>query len=174
LGTIANAVAKFIQRIRGKVRSQIALVALIGTAFLSFGHAKAQESLKGAVMVFAKGACNHFVVSGQRYPCTAVIYSHFKNGRTTWQVPMPEGALMLSGGHDSQLDPTKYVLQIDRLRAGRSDGSSQPYPARGQCVARLSEDGRYLYSLSCRATNGIEDVELDFQGDGSPVDRKTL
>jgi hypothetical protein len=163
LGTIANAVAKFIQRIRGKVRSQIALVALIGTASRSFGHAKAQESLKGAV-----------VVSGQRYPCTAVIYSHFKNGRTAWQVPMPEGALMLSGGHDSQLDPTKYVLQIDRLRAGRSDRSSQPYPARGQCVARLSEDGTYLYSLSCRATNGIEDVELDFQGDGSPVDRKTL
>ena len=174
MGTIANAVAKFIQRIRGKVRSQIALVALIGTASLSFGHAKAQESLKGAVMVIAKGACTHFVVSGQRYPCTAVIYSHFKNGRTAWQVPMPEGALMLSGGHDSQLDPTKYVLQIDRLRAGRSDGSSQPYPARGQCVARLSEDGTYLYSLSCRATNGIEDVELDFQGDGSPVDRKTL
>lgn len=151
------------------------LVAVVlGSTLLACGQVTAQKSLKGAVMVVAKGACTHFVISGQRYPCTMVIYSHFKNGRTAWQVPMPDGALMLSGGHDSQLDPTKYVLQIDRLRAGRSNGSSQAYPARGQCVARLSEDGTYLYSLSCRATNGIEDVELDFQGDGSPVDRKTL
>jgi len=153
---------------------KIAPVALIGSALLSGERAIAQESLKGAVMVFAKGACTHFVVSGQNYPCTSVIYSHVKNGRTAWQVPMPDGALMLSGGQDSQLDPTKYVLQIDRLRAGRSDGSSQPYPAKGQCIARLSADGVYLYSLSCRATNGIEGVELDFQGDGSPVDRKVL
>jgi hypothetical protein len=38
----------------------------------------------------------------------------------------------------------------------------------------LSPDGSYLHSLSCSATNGIEDVELEFQGDGSPVDRKRL
>jgi len=153
---------------------KILIAVVLGSTLLTCGQATAQKSLKGAVMVFAKGACTHFVISGQRYSCTAVVYSHFRNGRTAWQVPMPHGALMLSGGHDSELDPTKYVLQIDRLRAGRSNGSSQPYPARGQCVAKLSEDGAYLYSLSCRATNGIEDVELDFQGDGSPVDRKIL
>jgi hypothetical protein len=125
-------------------------------------------------MVFAKGTCTHFTVSGQSYSCKAVIYSHFKNGRTAWQVPMPEGALMLAGERDSQLDPTKYVLQIDKLRAGRGDGSSQPYPANGKCIARLSADGKYLHSLSCSATNGVEDVQLEFEGDGSPVDRKIL
>ena len=159
---------------RHAMNMKILLGATIGSGVLAWGHASAQESLKGAVLVFAKGACTHFVVSGQSYPCTTVIYTHFKNGRTAWQVPMPHGALMLAGGQDSQLDPTKYVLQIDRLRAGRSDGSSQPYPAQGKCIAKLSPDGRYLHSLSCSATNGIEGVELEFQGDGSPVDRKIL
>lgn len=156
------------------MKMKILLVATIAPSLLGCGDAVAQESLKGAVMVFAKGACTHFVISGRNYPCTAVVYSHFKNGRTAWQVPMPDGALMLSGAQDSQLDPSKYVLQIDRLRAGRSDGSSQPYPAKGKCIARLSGDGVYLYSLSCRATNGLENVELDFQGDASPGDRKVL
>jgi len=150
------------------------LAATIVLGILGCTHALAQESLKGAVMVFAKGTCTHFVVSGQSYPCTSVIYTHFRNGRTAWQVPMGDSALMLAGGRDSQLDPSKYVLQIDRLRAGRSDGSSQPYPAQGKCVAMLSPDGSYLHSLSCTATNGIEGVELEFQGDGSPVDRKRL
>jgi hypothetical protein len=153
---------------------KIIVAATIITGILGCGHAVAQESLKGAVMVFAKGTCTHFVVSGQSYPCTSVVYTHFRNGRTAWQVPMPNSALMLAGGRDSQLDPTKYVLQIDRLRAGRSDGSSEPYPAHGKCVAMLSPDGSYLHSLSCSATNGIEGVELEFQGDGSPVDRKRL
>jgi hypothetical protein len=150
------------------------LAATVVSSTLGWGHAVAQESLKGAVMVFAKGTCTRFVVSGQSYPCTSVIYTHFRNGRTAWQVPMADGALMLAGGRDSQLDPSKYVLQIDRLRVGRSDGSSQPYPASGKCVAMLSPDGSYLHSLSCSATNGIEGVELEFQGDGSPVDRKRL
>jgi hypothetical protein len=153
---------------------KIIVAATIITGILGCGHAVAQESLKGAVMVFAKGTCTHFVVSGQSYQCTSVVYTHFRNGRTAWQVPMPNSALMLAGGRDSQLDPTKYVLQIDRLRAGRSDGSSEPYPAHGKCVAMLSPDGNYLHSLSCSATNGIEGVELEFQGDGSPVDRKRL
>ena len=87
---------------------------------------------------------------------------------------MPNGALMLAGGQDSQLDPKRYVLQIDRLRTGRADGTSQPYPAKGRCTARVSADGKYLYSLLCLATNGVEDVELDFRGGGAPVDRKSF
>jgi hypothetical protein len=63
------------------MRMKKLLAVVIGTTLLTCGQASAQESLKGAVMVFAKGACTRFVVSGQRYPCTAVIYSHFKNGR---------------------------------------------------------------------------------------------
>jgi hypothetical protein len=150
------------------------LVPAIATFLLSSGLAEAQDSLKGAVMVVAKGTCTRLVISGENYSCKLVMYSHFQNGRTAWQVPMPNSALMLAGGRDSQLDPTKYVLEIDRLRAGHSDGSSQPYPAKGRCVSRISADGRFLYSLSCSATNGIEDIELEFEGDGSPVSRKIL
>lgn len=151
---------------------RLLLVIAIGTT--ASWVAEAQDSLKGVVMVFAKGTCTHFVVSGESYSCAMVVYSHFRNGRTAWQVAMPHGALMLAGEQDSQLDSTRYVLQVDLLRAGRSDGSSQPYPARGTCSAKLSADGKYLYSLSCSATNGVEKVELEFQGDGSPVDRKSL
>lgn len=125
-------------------------------------------------MVFAKGTCTRFVISGKSYQCQSVIYSHFANGRTAWNVAMPEGALMLAGGRDSQLDPSRYILQIDKIRAGRGDGSSDPYPAKGRCTANLSADGAYLHSLSCKASNGLEDVELEFKGDGSPVDRKKL
>lgn len=151
----------------------VAVASAVGTTLLASGLAEA-DSLKGAVMVFAKGTCTRFVLSGESYSCNMVMYSHFRNGRTAWQVPMPDGALMLAGAQDSQLDPTRYVLQIDRLRAGRSDGSSQPYRANGKCTAKLSADGKYLYSLSCSATNGVEKVELEFQGDGSPVDRKSF
>lgn len=154
------------------MRMEVLLVTTTGMFALAGWQAAAQESLKGTVMVFVKGTCTHFVISGDQYSCNALVYSHFRNGRTAWQVPMSNGALMLAGGQDSQLDPTKYVLQIDRLRAGRSDGSSQPYPAKGRCTARLSPDGSYLYSLSCRAMNGIESVDLQFEGDGSPVERK--
>jgi len=144
------------------------LIALFSTAVC------AQESLAGAIMVFAKGKCTTLSVSGEKYTCKAVVYSHFKNGRTAWQVAIPDGAIMLAGGRDSQLDPTRYVPQIDTLRAGRGDGSSQPYKAQGTCTAKLSADGVYLHSLSCSATNGIEDVQIEFFGDGTPVDRKTL
>jgi hypothetical protein len=134
----------------------------------------AAQTTKGTVLVFAKGSCTRFVVSGKSYPCQGVIYTQFPNGRIAWNVPMPEGALMLAGGRDSQIDPKRYVLQIDKIRAGRADGSSDGYPAKGRCTANLSSDGVYLHSLSCRASNGLEDVYLEFKGDGSPVDRKSL
>ena len=84
------------------------IVSKIGAAtFASFimlvsYHAEAQDKMRGAVMVFAKGSCTSFIVSGRTYSCNAVVYSHLKNGRTAWQVPMPDGALMLSGARDSQ------------------------------------------------------------------------
>lgn len=151
--------------------SRVALVACVLLATLPPAVA---QSMKDTVTVFAKGSCTRFVVSGKSYPCQAVIYTQFTNGRIAWTVPMPNGALTLSGGRDSQLDPKRYVLQIDKIRAGRSDGSSDPYPAKGRCTANLSLDGVYLHSLSCRASNGLEDVVLEFKGDGSPVERKTL
>lgn len=142
-------------------------------SYLATHHAKAQDNMRGAVMVFAKGNCTSLVVSGRSYSCNAVVYAHLKNGRTSWQVPMPDGALMLSGARDSQPEPSRYILQIDTLRL--SQGSSGR--ATGTCTANLSADGVYLHSLSCSATSaqkGVETIQLEFKGDGSPVDRKTL
>ena len=48
------------------IKSVLATTILSG--ILGCGHPVAQESLKGAVMVFAKGTCTHFVVSGAELP----------------------------------------------------------------------------------------------------------
>ncbi|WP_116399499.1 hypothetical protein [Methylovirgula sp. 4M-Z18] len=154
--------------------AKIVALAVAGLVMLTGGLAEAQDSLSGAVIVIAKGSCTRFTVSGQSYSCSAIIYSHFRNGRTGWQIPIPNGALMLSGGRDSQPDPTKYILQIDMLRFGRGDGSGQNYRVEGTCTASLSADGEYFYTLSCSAKGGAEDIQLEFKGDGSPVDRKVL
>lgn len=79
---------------------------------------------------------------------------------------------MLSGGRDSQLDPTRYVLAIDTIRAGRGDGSSDSYRASGECVTRPSPDGEFLYSLTCKAGNGVESITLEFKGNGKKVAKK--
>lgn len=133
--------------------------------------AHAQEDPKQTVMVIAKGACIRFTIAGRKYRCDGVIYTHFSSGRTAWNIALPDGALMLSGATDSQLDPTRYILKIDRLRAARGDGSSKAYPATGRCTARVSVDGSIMHSLSCRATNGIEPVVVDFKGNGEPISR---
>ncbi len=136
--------------------------------------ATAQEDPKPTVMVIAKGSCIRFKIGQRRYDCDGVIYMHFANGRIAWNLGLPEGALMLSGASDSQLDPTSYILMIDRMRAGRGDGSSTAYPATGRCTARVSVDGSLLHSLSCRASNGIERVEVEFKGNGEPISRTLI
>lgn len=125
-------------------------------------------------LVGMKGTCTKFVVGGQNYSCKGIVYMALPNGRITFSVAMPHGALTLSGGKDSQLDPTRYVLEIDTIRAGRGNGKSDGYSAKGRCAMRLSADGNYVHSLSCAASNGIEDVSVEFRGDGSKVDRKTF
>lgn len=139
-----------------------------------FGAAFAAAQQGQTNMVAMKGTCAKFVVGGQNYSCKGVIYMALPNGRITFSIGMPNGAVTLSGGKDSQLDPTRYVLEIDTIRAGRGDGSSDGYKAKGRCTMRLSADGNYAHSLSCSATNGIEAVAVEFRGDGSKVDRKSF
>jgi len=149
-------------------RLQIAL----GLGVLGVTPAAAQQGQTN--MVGMKGACTKFVVGGQNYGCKGVVYMALPNGRITFSIGMPNGALTLSGSKDSQLDPTRYVLEIDTIRAGRGDGRSDGYKAKGRCTMRLSADGSYAHSLSCSATNGIEAVAVEFKGDGSKVDRKSF
>ena len=148
--------------------SKIAAAAIAGFVMLMGGPAEAQD--RGTTTVFARGSCASLTVLGQSSSCEAVIYAHFKNGRTAWQVPTPEGVLMLSGARDSQPDPTKYILQIDTVRLG----SSKYQRAKGTCTANISEDGKYFHALSCSVTSGVKKIELEFKGDGSPVERKDL
>ena len=126
-------------------------------------------------MVFAKGGCSHFTVSGQSYPCFTVVNSHFPNGRTAWSIILPHGSLMLAGGRESRPDPTTYVLRIDHLQIGEGEViDNRFHPVKGACTGKFSADGAYLRSLSCSAKGAAYDVQLEFEGDGSQVTRLAL
>jgi hypothetical protein len=122
-------------------------------------------------MVVVSGSCPRFTVSGISYPCKAAVYSHHRNGRTALQFDTPSGAIMLSGGSDSQVDPRRYILNVDTVRVAHS-GQSRPYRARGRCVVTVTDaSGDYVRSISCAATNGTERIDVDFRGDGRKVEK---
>ena len=124
--------------------------------------------------MIAKGTCAQFTFAGKDYPCKLVVYNHLNNGRTLWQLLLPHGALMLAGGTDSQPDPTKYILQIDQLNVSTAGNGAKPAAAKGVCTSSLSADGKYLNALSCSVTSAKGDAKIEFKGDGTPVDIKTL
>ncbi len=128
------------------------------------------QSLEGVEdLVMIGGSCPRFTVSGISYPCKGAIYSHHSNGRTAIQFDTPHGAIMFSGGNDSQMDPRRYILNVDRVRAGHS-GQSQPYAARGRCVVLMTDpSGNYVRSIACEASNGTEQIKVDFRGDGTRI-----
>lgn len=144
-----------------------ALQTTAATLLLAATPALAQE--RGATIASIKGECTKFVVGGQNHDCSGVLYMTLPNGRVTFTVALPEGALTFSGGKDSQLSPTRYVLEIDTIRAGRKNGRSDAYKARGRCTMNLSSDGDIVHDLACSAHNGTEDVVLEFRGDGSRI-----
>ncbi len=77
---------------------------------------------------------------------------------------------MLSGGSDSQLDPRRYILNVDRIRVGYGSGQSQAYPAKGRCVVLMADpSGNHVRSITCDASNGTERVEVEFRGNGQKV-----
>lgn len=148
--------------------------ALFAAAATLLAALPATAQQRGTKLATLKGACTKFVVSGQDYGCKAVLYMGLPNGRVTFTVAMPNGALTLSGGKDSQLDPTRYVLEIDTIRAGRSTGRSDGYKAKGRCTMHMAADGSQVDGLSCSASNGLEEVTLEFKGDGSKLEVETL
>lgn len=142
----------------------------LALALLALGATSVAAQQRGTVMASLKGECTKFVVSGKEYGCKGVLYMGLPNGRVTFTVAMPDGAMTFSGGKDSQLDPARYVLEVDTIRAGRKDGRSDGYDAKGRCTMNMSADGSVLHDLACTASNGLQDVVLEFRGDGSRLD----
>jgi len=119
------------------------------------------------VNVFIPGRCDQFNVSGIKYPCKAAIYSHFKNGRIAFTFDTPHGAVTLSGASDSQIDPRRYILNIDTIRVGRGNASTQSYRSKGQCVLLAKDqEAKFVRSITCKASNGTETVNIKFTGTG--------
>ncbi|KFC74833.1 hypothetical protein FG93_01012 [Bosea sp. LC85] len=152
---------------RGKV-----VITILGL-IVSTVQSSAQQSANNLKsMVFFKGRCSTFTIGPQRYTCDKMFYTQFSNGRIAFNIALPGGAIMLSGGKDSQIDPARYVLEIDTIRTGNDKGESQSYKAKGQCRVHMSGDGEFVKTVSCRANNGMEAVNIEFKGDGSRVDKK--
>jgi hypothetical protein len=153
------------------IRSTGVLTGLLGVG-VAISSAIAYGGMPAGVesMVVMKGRCTTFSIGNAKYQCSSAVYSHFANGRTAFNIPTKTGVLMLSGGKDSQLDATRYKLIVDRVRF--SDGKIQnQYDAKGDCQMRLSADGAYMHELACHASNGVEQINIVFVGDGSPVEQ---
>lgn len=101
-------------------------------------------------------------------PCKALIYAHFKNGRTTFTLALaPGGDIMytFSGGEDSQPTLSHYHLVVDHVL--RTAGATPvQHDLHGACDLTLSVDGHVLQHLTCDAGP----LHAEFEGDGAPAD----
>jgi hypothetical protein len=119
-------------------------------------------------MVMISGRSSKFQVGLRKEFCDVVVYSTHTNGRIGFNFPTKNGAIMLAGGKDSQLDSEHYVLIVDRIRF--NDGHvDTAYDATGRCDMEGSKDGRFVRKLTCTATNGVEKIDVDFVGGKKPV-----
>lgn len=84
-------------------------------------------------MVLQKGDCPTYMIAGESNVCQAMLYMMFyQTGRSAFNFPTENGALMLSGGRDSQLTPERYVLEIDTIRITENE-MTRNYDATGRC-----------------------------------------
>lgn len=120
--------------------------------------------------VLAKGKCLEFTMGAEKYGCDTVIYAHFANGRTSFSIPIPSGAISLSGAHDEQKKATDYLLQIDTLRIGHGSGQSDAINASGTCHMNITPKGDYVRYLKCNVDAGGKKVIVDFKGGETPVE----
>jgi hypothetical protein len=120
-------------------------------------------------MVSAQGQCKMLQIGSSLHACSKLLYIHFPNGRTGFNLVTPQGAVMLSGSRDRQPTPTSYYLEVDNLRVGDSSGQSRSHQIAGRCEVRLSADGAYLHSLQCEAVSGTAPIVVHFVGAGRKV-----
>lgn len=148
-------------------------VALVfGAAILAATSAQAQQDLNNVATIGAiDGECVDYRIGTEGYGCGGLMYVNYKRGRTGYMIPTTNGgSILLSGGSDSQLNPEKYILNIDRISISHARNvPAQSYKATGRCVSVITADGKYVRTLDCDATNGTEAVVLRFKGANQPV-----
>jgi len=74
---------------------------------------------------------------------------------------MPIG---FSSEKDTQSRLTSYILAIDRLNTPKAR-----FAAQGYCATDVSA-GRQVHSVKCSAATEFGRVEMDFRGNGTPVE----
>lgn len=150
--------------------SDVGLVAFL----LAAAPANAQNLESLQTLVSGSGSCPVFSVGSQRYDCAGFIYTKFRNGRVSLTFPMADGAISFSGGRDSQPSLDNYVLFVDAIRISSGGGQVQSLQAGGRCRMNASEDGLVVHSVNCAAETDSRQMQVEFQGDGKPVTRRSF
>ena len=139
------------------------------TATLTFGHCHAQGPGSDAV-VGTKGECEEITLASLASECfrpNSVMYMHFRNGRTLFNVPLSDSRVIaFVGEKDSQPRLEEYHLYLSRIRIA-SKGTEFIANVAGECIAQISRDGRVWHRIDCHSTdeNG-KSYALRFKGDG--------
>jgi hypothetical protein len=142
----------------------------LALSFLGWTSALAQVNPEYQ-MVGIRGTCEKVFVAGTGANCTGtgILYSHHPNGVVLIQTQLPGRLLAFVGEKDSQPNPREYHLYLSRARV-ETGGSSFVATVAGQCVIRMSEDGRIWHRVDCDATDENNRLyRLRFVSDGEPV-----
>lgn len=150
-----------------------AVLCLAVLGYLASGvQARAQDLSNVETIGFADGTCSRFKAGPANLSCKALIYTHYRNRRTSFSFAAQDGTVYsMAGGRDSQLTSDRYVLEIDALRVGRG-GQTQSYKSTGRCSANISADGRFVHAVDCRVNDGLQSIDVQFRGNGTPMELK--
>jgi hypothetical protein len=99
-----------------------------------------------------------------------LIYSYLENGRVLFQFVFMKTVVAFSGQEDSQMNTLEYKLKVDALTVGFAPNGLRRYQAIGGCMIRLKDmKGDFISYVRCKASNGIEEAEIFFEGGKKPV-----
>jgi hypothetical protein len=146
--------------------------ALAVSTVIGASDAYAQEGVRD--IGSATGKCTTFSIGPTKSSCKGFMLMVFNNGRVSFNFGTPEGLVSLSGGRDSQMTAGTYSLEVDMIRIGGKDTPIRNYPSRGSCTMNMTDDAKYVHSVKCSATNGLERIVVNFRGDGSRFEHKSF
>lgn len=158
---------KIIQRVLGAIACLAAVQ--VGTGPSSAQPTQETQTGAGTIVATAGGRCTELEVSGEKFTCTGIMYMRLANGRAGFLIARPDGPISFFGSRDSQPIPERYSLEVDTLHTGFPDGRTKQSDIAGRCILRLSADAKLFHKLECTVGNGLDQINLVFEGDGQPV-----
>jgi len=149
-------------------KSIVKLLSLTVLILLSFYITKAFSQSGVKHMSLIKGKCTNLIVGSFRYECAGVILTTHENGRISFSIPIPKGAVSFSGGKSKKTDSRTYALKVDNVSVGSAKKTVR-YKVDGLCEMVVDANEDFVRSVVCFAAYNGKAVALNFVGDGSPI-----